>query len=68
MLKKPRIAVFNDIIKHYGEEILLDCLERNEKNDIHYHYENSIVGDYDQIESMDEIKTLILKEFKNKVS
>lgn len=68
MLKKPRIAVFNDIIKHYGEEILLDCLDRNEKIGICHHYENSIVGDYDQLESMDEIKTLILKEFKNKVS
>lgn len=41
---KPR--AFAEFARRYGIEMLLDCLERNEQNDIVYHREG-IMGDYD---------------------
>ena len=42
-------------MKRYGEEYLLDCLERNEANGIVYH-RDGINGDYDDFE---DVETLI---------
>lgn len=44
--------------KAYGEEELLNCLERNEKNGIIYHREG-INGDYDTFDNIDELITFI---------
>ena len=46
---------FTLFIKRYGENELLDCLERNENNGIVYHREG-INGDYD---NFDDVETLI---------
>ena len=50
---KPR--AFSVFAKRYGEEELLDCLERNEQRGIVYHREG-ITGDYD---GFDDIEALI---------
>ena len=60
MLDKLRIRTFSKYIALYGEEALLDCLERNERAGIVYHYENSIQGDYDQFDSEEESINFIL--------
>lgn len=46
---------FTEFARRYGENYLLDCLERNEKNGIIYHREG-INGDYDEF---DDVETLI---------
>ena len=46
---------FTEFARRYGEEELLDCLERNEKNGVVYHREG-INGDYDDF---DDVKALI---------
>ena len=46
-------------VKTYGEEKLLDCLERNEKNGIVYHREG-INGDYDEFENVEELMKFIM--------
>ena len=43
----------------YGEEKLLDCLERNEKNGVVYHQEG-INGDYDDFDDVDQLMNFIL--------
>ena len=45
--------------KKYGEEKLLDCLERNEKNGIVYH-RNGINGDYDDFDDVEQLMNFIL--------
>ena len=49
---KPR--AFNEFIRRYGEEALLDCLERNEQNGVVYHRQG-IVGDYDDFDDMESL-------------
>ena len=49
---KPR--AFNEFIRRYGEEALLDCLERNEQNGVIYHRQG-IVGDYDDFDDMESL-------------
>ena len=46
LLGKIKPYTFTLFAKKYGEEKLLDCLERNEKNGVVYH-RNGINGDYD---------------------
>ena len=46
---------FSLFVKRYGEEELLNCLEKNEKNGIVYH-RDGINGDYDDF---DDVETLI---------
>ena len=46
-------------MKRYGEEKLLDCLERSEKNGIIYHREG-LHGDYDDFENEDDLIVFIL--------
>ena len=55
LLSKIKPYGFTLFIKRYGENELLDCLERNENNGIVYHRE-SINGDYD---NFDDVETLI---------
>ncbi len=42
-------------VKRYGEEELLNCLERNDKNGVVYH-RDGINGDYDDF---DDVEALI---------
>ena len=41
-------------MKRYGEEKLLDCLEKNERAGIVYHREG-ITGDYDEFDSAEQL-------------
>jgi len=59
MLDKTRVRAFAGFIKRYGEEEMLSCLERNEKDGIVYHCENQLTGDYDKPQSEEEIISLI---------
>ena len=45
--------------KKYGEEKLLDCLERNEKNGVVYH-RDGINGDYDDFDDVEQLMNFIL--------
>lgn len=55
LLGKIKPYAFTLFMKRYGEEYLLDCLERNEANGIVYH-RDGINGDYDNFE---DVETLI---------
>ena len=55
MLSKIKPYAFTEFAKRYGEDTLLDCLERNEKMGVVYHREG-INGDYD---AFDDVEALI---------
>lgn len=55
LLSKIKPYAFTEFVRRYGEDRLLDCLERNEKNGIVYHREG-INGDYDDF---DDVEALI---------
>ena len=55
MLGKIKPLGFTEFVRRYGEEELLDCLERNEKAGVVYHREG-IIGDYDDF---DDVEMLI---------
>lgn len=59
MLDKVRIRAFSEFIREHGEDELMDCLERNERAGIVYHYEGKLVGDYDTPGTIDGIKAFI---------
>lgn len=61
MLDKLRIRTFANFIAEYGEYKLMNALEKNELSGIIYHYEGQIVGDYDKLQTEEEIKALILQ-------
>lgn len=46
--------VFTEFVKRYGEEYLLDCLDRNAQNGIVYHREG-IIGNYDDFDDADKL-------------
>ena len=54
LLNKIKPYGFSLFIKRYGEEYLLDCLERNEKNGVVYHREG-ISGDYDDFDDVEKL-------------
>ena len=59
LLSKIKPYTFNLFVKKYGEEKLLDCLERNEKNGVVYHREG-INGDYDDFDDVEQLMNFIL--------
>ena len=59
LLSKIKPYTFNLFAKKYGEEKLLDCLERNEKNGVVYH-RDGINGDYDDFDDVDQLMNFIL--------
>lgn len=59
LLAQIKSHTFTLFVKRYGEEKLLDCLERNEKNSIMYHREG-FHGDYDDFENEDDLIAFIL--------
>lgn len=58
LLQKIKPYAFNLFIKRYGEEELLNCLERNEKNGVIYHREG-ICGDYDDFDDVERLLEFI---------
>ena len=58
LLSKIKPYGFTLFVKRYGEQMLLDCLERNEKNGIVYHREG-IFGDYDEFDDVEKLISFI---------
>lgn len=54
------IRAFARFAREYGEEILLDLLEKNGKDDIAYHYRGQLNGDYDIPETEEGIFDMLL--------
>lgn len=54
LLSKIKPYGFRKFIQQYGMDMLLDCLERNEKNGVVYHREG-IKGDYDDFDDVDAL-------------
>ena len=61
LLAKLRPRAFSGFAAEFGEAVLLDALEANEKAGIIYHYENQLVGDYDVPETADGVRRLLLR-------
>ena len=59
LLSKIKPYGFTLFAKRYGEDVLLNCLERNEKNGVVYHREG-IVGDYDDFDNVEKLIGFIL--------
>ena len=59
-MSKIKPYTFNLFIRQYGEEKLLDCLERNERNGVVYHREG-VNGDYDDFDDVENLIQFILK-------
>ena len=59
LLGKIKPYAFTLFTKKYGEEKLLDCLERNEKNGVVYH-RDGINGDYDDFDDVEQLMNFIL--------
>ena len=60
MLDKTRVRAFALFIKQHGENLLLDCLEKNERNGIKYHYKDKLTGDYDLPETESGIFEMLM--------
>lgn len=58
LLGKIKPYAFTLFVKRYGEEELLNCLERNEKNGIVYH-RDGIIGDYDDFDDAEKLIAFI---------
>ena len=58
LLNKIKPYTFSIFAKRYGEEQLLDCLEKNEQNGVVYHREG-ITGDYDYFDDIDQLISFI---------
>ena len=58
MLQKSKPYGFTAFARRYGEQALLDCLERNEQKGVVYHREG-IWGDYDQFDDVEELLRFI---------
>lgn len=58
LLQKIKPKAFNEFIKRYGLEELLDCLQTNENNGIVYH-RDGINGDYDEFDDIEELISFI---------
>lgn len=58
LLSKIKPYAFTLFAKKYGEEELLECLERNERNGVIYHRQG-ITGDYDDFEDIEMLMEFI---------
>lgn len=54
LLAKIKPYGFTLFAKRYGVEVLLDCLEKNERNGVVYHREG-IMGDYDDFSDVEAL-------------
>jgi hypothetical protein len=55
-----KMRAFTLFVKQYGEEALMDCLERNEKAGVVYHDSGSFCGDYDRCDDENAVFNLLL--------
>ncbi len=60
MLQKPRVRVFIRLIHERGEQELMNCLERNERDGVAYHYKGELIGDYDQCGTQQAIEAFVI--------
>ena len=58
LLSKIKPYGFTLFIKRHGADVLMECLEQNEKNGIIYHREG-IVGDYDEFNDVEKLINFI---------
>lgn len=58
LLAKIKPYGFGLFARRYGEQMLLDCLERNEKNGVVYHRQG-VMGDYDDFDDVEELISFI---------
>lgn len=54
LLGKVKPYAFSLFAKRFGEEELLNCLERNERNGVVYH-RSELNGDYDEFDDPEEL-------------
>jgi hypothetical protein len=59
MLDKIRIRAFARYIKIQGEEKFLECIIKNERAGVVYHYQGGLDGDYDKFRTEEEIMNMI---------
>jgi hypothetical protein len=55
-----KMRAFTLFVKQYGEETLMDCLERNENAGVVYHEQGSLCGDYDRCADENAVFNLLL--------
>ena len=53
-LSKIKPHAFTEFVRRYGEDYLLDCLERNEEKGIVYH-RKGLLGDYDDYDNLEAL-------------
>lgn len=58
LLSKIKAYAFSLFAKRYGEEKLMECLERNERNGVVYHREG-VNGDYDDFDDVEQLISFI---------
>ncbi len=58
LLRKIKPYAFTEFARRFGEEHLLDCLERNEKNGVVYH-RAGVQGDYDDFADVEALISFI---------
>ena len=58
ILSKIKPRAFTEFARRFGEEHLLDCLERNEAAGVVYHREG-ITGDYDDFDDLEQLIAFI---------
>lgn len=58
LLSKIKAYTFSLFAREYGEEQLLDCLERNEQRGVVYHREG-VNGDYDDFDDAEQLISFI---------
>ncbi len=61
----PRARAFVEFAREYGPEKLIECLERNHRAGVAYHYPGKLTGDYDG-RSREEIFELLLNGRREK--
>lgn len=54
LLGKIKPYTFTEFAKRFGEEELINCLEKNEINGVIYH-KNGVLGDYDDFEDVEKL-------------
>jgi len=59
MLQNKRIKVFNRFAQEFGTQALIDRLRINYENGIQYHKPDDSPGDYDVLETEDDIYRLL---------
>lgn len=67
LLEKLRPYGSNLFIRRYGEETLLDCLERNERGGVMYHCQG-LEGDYDGFtDSEEQIRSIQSRKMNDRM-